>query len=158
MLWLLTTIGNWFYAIPGPTENWATIIGDLAWPGTALFLALRFRTPLRKILETLAERVEHDHVKLGNLLEITPSTTVIPLDPNAAASESDLFDARDVQIIEDILEFVAAQEENGDLLVRWIESNVDPDLDPLDFVSEPEFREQRRLAHHSLIEGGTEHG
>ncbi|MEO6717096.1 MAG: hypothetical protein ABIM50_07590 [Novosphingobium sp.] len=156
MLKLLQTISAWFYALPAPTQHFATVLSAWAWPSVVLIIAYFLRNNLGKIAEALAERMRSDHIKVGNFLEMTRNTNVIPLDEDAVADEIGHFGASgvvtsDVKVIERILEFVGEGEANAYRLMDWIAANVDPNLDPVDFLGEPHFANDRKAAYNSLI-------
>lgn len=131
-------------AIPAPTEHWASIIGSLAWPGVVVFLVFRFRKYLKSYLETIAERLRRDHVKIGPF-ELTPNSDVIPLDPEEADTSTEHYEPEDIERIEKIFEFIA-ETANMRKLEEWVESEVGSSVEIADFVTFPEYAKQREQA------------
>ena len=158
MLSALETVGAWLRAIPGPTPEWAAILGDWAWPIVILVVICWLHQPLSGVLNTLAKRVEKDNFRLAGLIDISSAdTTYIPLDPAAAAEAEGAFDAEfhpvDVKNIEMLLEYIGESSENFATFLHWVEQNVDPELDPKDFLGEPVFALDRQKAYDELVRG-----
>lgn len=130
--------------IPAPNDAWAEIIGSIVWPALILFLVLRFRTFIRRFLTILADRLPHDHVKIG-MFELRPNDQVVVLDHAKASESTEPYESEDVYRIERIFEFAA--DANGYArLVEWLRSANLTDIDVVDFVSLPEYALERLRA------------
>lgn len=137
-------IAEALWTIPSPNEAWANIIGDVVWPALALFVILRFRVFIRRFLNILADRLPHDHVKIG-MFELRPNDQVLVLDSDAASDSTEAFDPADVHRIERIFEFTA-DDEGFFRLVEWLETSNLSQIDVVDFVTLPQYAEERERA------------
>lgn len=142
--WLARWIGAFLREIPAPNDSWAEIVGHLAWPLLALFLVYRFRGFLSKFLLTIADRIRTDHVKFG-WFEIRPNDQVLVLDAEDASESTSEFDPSDIQRIERMFEFMA-DEDNFWRLMKWVETNVNSNLDIDDFLTLPIYDKDRERA------------
>ncbi len=138
------------YEIPDATDNWAKIVGSLAWPITAAGGVFMFRQPIRQALDAFAKRVEKGNVKVGNLFEITGGTEVIPL---TAEPPKSLADSSDAFSIEALAELVDDERGLAELL-KWVGSNVGQDVQLLDFLTEPSYADARKRAYAELVRKG----
>jgi hypothetical protein len=146
----LELVGGWLRAVPGPTQHWASILSAWAWPVAALVIVYWLRLPLTRAAGALANRFGTDDLDLWGL-KMTSGDSQIPLDRIIAAKESS-FAPEDVEIIERLYEFAGDAKENAGRLEDWISKNVDPRLDPIDFLSEPVFARERQAAYEALVE------
>lgn len=135
--------------LPGPTDAWAEIIGHLAWPIVVIFLVFRFRRYLRIVLNTIADRIETDHVKLG-WFELTPNSEVIVLD-GAEADEDSAYTAQDLENIERLFEFIG-ESDGLDNLAAWIAANVNEMPSVVEMLTKPSYSEAREQAARALIQ------
>jgi hypothetical protein len=149
VLGMLHIISRWFMALPSPTEEWAHIVSALAWPLVLAFFLVRYRGYLRRFLDTVAERLKTDKVKLGPF-ELTPNSEVIALDPEDAAESTETYAPEDIERIERLFEFIT---EPGEFrkLADWVAQNVDPKLDIGSFLTEPPYATQREQAYQALV-------
>ena len=145
-------IGEVMRAIPGPTDEWARVIGSLAWPGVALYLVTRYRGFLRHFLETIATRLRTDHVKIG-MFEMTPNSDLIALDPAFVNQSTEHYEPADIERIERLWEFIS-EPDGYDKLVTWMNEELDETLDMVEFLTEPRYATQRESAHRALVEDG----
>jgi hypothetical protein len=144
-------IGKVLRAIPAPTETWATIISSLVWPAVLIFLVTRYRKFLRIFLDTIASRLQTDHVKLGPF-EFTPKSDVIALDPDDVDESTEHYDPQDIQRIERLFEFIA-DPAGYDRLITWMNEHLGKALDIGDFLTYPEYANQREEAYRAVLEG-----
>ena len=142
--------GDVLRAIPGPTDAWASIIGDLAWPVVVAFLVIRYRRYLRLVLDTILARLETDHVKLGPF-ELTPNYEVLRLDPDEVGESTSDYSSEDIVRIEKLCEFIA-DEANLHKLALWVNDRIDPALIVSDFLTLPEHAIGRAQAYDELVE------
>ena len=142
--WLARWMGALLREIPAPNDSWAEIVGHLVWPLLALFLVFRFRRFLSIFLLTMANRMCTDHVKFG-WFEIRPNDQVIVLDPKDAAESTLQFDPLDIQRMERLFEFID-DDENFERLVKWVETNLGPNVDLEDFLTLPKYANDRARA------------
>lgn len=133
--------------IPGPTPQWAAIIGSVVWPVTIAWLAVRFRRPIGRIVERLERRFSDDDIEFGNLLKITRNTRVIALDGDTGSATDHSF------VQEQLLEFLSV-EDNIDRLRDWLDENIDPATEIVDFITEPNYIDGRRRFYRDMIAGG----
>lgn len=141
-------------AIPGPTDEWADLVGNVAWPGVVVFLVTRYRTFLRKFLDTIATRIRTDHVRIG-MFEMTPNSEVIALDPETVGDSTDHYEPADIERIERLFEFIA-QPDGFRKMTTWMNEQVSETLEIADFLTAPEYATQRETAHKTLIEEGEQ--
>lgn len=141
-------VADVLWALPAPTESWANIIGSLAWPGTTLFVVIRFRRYIRNFLNTLSERLVTDHVKIG-LFELTPNSEVIRLDQKADDEESGHTIA-DQANMELLFEFISEPANDATLQV-WLNENFGPALSLVDFLTEEPYAGARARAVSDLM-------
>lgn len=146
-----TWTGKVLWAIPAPTDTWAAIIGSLAWPGVLLFLVIRYRRYLRSFLDTIATRLQTDHVKLGPF-EFTPKSEVIALDPEDVDESTEHYDPADIERIERLFEFISDASGFGKLRA-WVNENVEDALNIGNFLTDPDYATHREEAYRILIEG-----
>lgn len=144
-------VGKILRAIPAPTETWASIISSLAWPVLLIFLVTRYRTYLRSFLDTIAARLQTDHVKLGPF-EFTPKSDVIALDPANVDESTEHYDPQDIERIERLFEFIADASGFGRLRA-WVDEHLREDLEIGDFLTSPEYATQREEAYRAVAEG-----
>lgn len=153
MLSFLEMIGAWLRALPAPTEHWAAILSAWAWPISALLIVYALRKPVKAAADRLAKRFEKDNIELGNWLKVSSDTSITTLDQDAVTEESGTPEAADVKLVEGLLEYAGESDEKAMALLRWIESHAGLLVDPEDFLTEPQFAEQRQLAYKTLVEG-----
>jgi len=146
-----TWTGKVLWAIPAPTDTWASIIDSLAWPSVLLFLVIRYRRYLRSFLDTIAARLQTDHVKLGPF-EFTPKSDVIALDPDDVDESTEHYDPADIERIEALFEFISDASGFGKLRT-WVNENVEDALNIGNFLTDPEYATQREEAYRILIGG-----
>lgn len=149
---LLRILANWLSLLPGPTEHFASVLAAWGWPLAVLLLTWVLRRPLKRAFEVLAERLGRDDVNFWGLSIVAAKGDLkIPLNRQEASSESDSFTPDDAETIERLYEFVGQAPENAGRLVDWVVDNVDRELDPVDFLSEPVFADERQRAYIELI-------
>jgi hypothetical protein len=151
VLWSIGIIADWLRELPAPTEHFASLLGDWAWPLAALLIAYLLRRPLRVAAGHLARRLQKDRIKLAGILEVDAATSLITLDEGLAAEPLSTFSPRDVKVIESMWEFVGESDENWSRLLSWIPQRV-PNLEVEDFLSERIFAPMRELAYRELVE------
>lgn len=137
--------------IPAPTQSWADIIGHIAWPGVVLFLIIRFRIYLRTFLQTIADRLVTDDVKIGPF-ELTANSEVLVLDADEIDPGGE-FTGDDVTHIEALFEFIA-DKGNETRIFQWLNENGLHTLDIVDFLTEAIYAEPRAKAYEALIRRG----
>ena|GEM_PF-3847432 len=132
-------------ALPAPTEEWASIIGSLAWPLVIVFLVLRFRIFLRAFLEAIAERLPHDDLEFG-AFKMSKHTRVVSLaEDDSDGSASEIHDQEKRRRIETLFE-VLGTDDGAEALVRWIVENMPRDIDIEDFLTNDLYDNQRAQA------------
>lgn len=146
---ILHAISHWLLALPAPTDSWAQIVRAVAWPLVLFYFLSRYRGHVRRVLDTMAERLKKDKVKLGPF-ELTSDSQVITLDPEDVNESTETFTAQDVERIERFFEFITEQANFG-RLADWVSQNVDPNLDIGSFLTEPPYANQREQAFQALI-------
>lgn len=135
--------------LPGPTDAWAEIVGHLAWPTVVVFLVFRFRRYLRIVLNTIADRLVTDHVKLGPF-ELTPNSEVIVLDGTEPDADSP-YSGDDLDNIERLFEFIGAKD-GLDKLDGWIAANLNDRPSVVEMLTTPSYSEARVQAVRALIQ------
>jgi len=145
---LILLIGAVLREIPAPTQSWADIIGHISWPIMVLFLILRFRAFLRTFLQTLADRLVTDDVKIGPF-ELTANSEVLVLDANELDPSSE-FTGDDVTHIEALFEFMG-EKGNEARISQWLNENGLQTLDIVDFLTEAIYADRRAEAYKALI-------
>lgn len=136
--------------IPGPTESWAAIIGDLAWPVAIAWGVVRFRHSLRRLIEILIIRFRHDDLGIANVLSITRNSTLVPLESRGDDAGTD------AAVTERLLEYLG-EADNVTHIQTWLNQQGRQALDIVEFVTRSEYADLRLNAYRALIEGG-EHG
>lgn len=142
--YIVQWVAKTLWTIPAPTKSWADIVGHLVWPCLTLFLVLRFRISIRRMLNILIERLKTDHVKTP-LFELTPNSQVIVLDPEDVAESTDHYDSDDVQRIEAIFSFIGT-DDGWEKISNWVNENYGQALDIEDFVTNPDHAKERERA------------
>ena len=142
-------VGRVMRAIPAPTASWASIIGSIAWPGTILFLVIRFRLFLKRFLDTLASRLQTDHFKFGPF-EITPNSQVISLDPEHFEESTEDYTPDDIQRMESLFEFIS-NASGFRRLAAWVNQNVEESLEISDFLTDQKYATERERAYQALV-------
>lgn len=168
IIWVLVALGfcvffviaansgavQWFadilWTIPAPTEQWAAIIGHLAWPVTIGWIVVRFRHSLRRLIEVLIVRFKRDDIGIANVLTVTRNSKVVPLDPSGEDGTSD------AAITESLLEFIS-DKGNVPRVNEWLNENGRSALNVREFITQTEYADLRQRAYLALIKGG-EHG
>lgn len=138
---------RWFAAIlreiPGPTEQWATIIGSLAWPLVLVLLTIRFRHFIGRFLNTVLDRLGTDRVKFGPF-ELTPNSQVYSLDP-AQADPTAGVEPDDVENMETLFEFISDSAGEARLLA-WMHQVLGTGVNLVDFLTEATYAAERANA------------
>lgn len=121
------------------------------------FRSVLFLEPLsghvRRVLDTLAERLRTDkRVKLGPF-ELTADAEVIALDPKESGASTESYSPDDVGRMERMFEFIS-EPDSFLKLISWVEQNVTPSVNIGDFLTESPYASQREQAYRALIEGG----
>lgn len=149
--WIIRWIAAVLYGIPGPTEAWAKIIDDLAWPAVTLILVFRFRRYLKIFLNTLADRLPHDHIKFGPF-EMTQRSQVLTLDPGGVEDDTLPHTSDDIDRIEALFEFSA--DKDGIVKLReWVNDHVGKEVSIIDFLTASGHAMQRKEAFDELVKG-----
>lgn len=149
----LHILSRWLLDLPEPTDTWADIIKALAWPLVLFYFLSRYRGHVRRVLDTVADRVRTDHrIKMGPF-ELTAGAQVISLRPEDASESTELFTSEDVKRIDSILEFIA-EPANRDSLVEWVRQNVGPTVTIDSFLTDSTYVTQREQAAQALLGGG----
>lgn len=141
---MFEAIGDALRAIPGPTKEWAAIIGHVAWPLALIYLAHRFRHEMTAMLSTLNTRLKTDGFKTP-FFEMDARTRVVPLDQDAAAAHPSGVSPADARNIEHLFEHIASQEGHVELIL-WIAQNIDPPTEVHTFIMSPEYATERVTA------------
>lgn len=136
------------WAIPAPTAAWASIIGSLAWPITIAVLIFRFRRYIRIFLNTVADRLVTDHVKIGPF-ELTPNSQVIRLDGDDTPDDSE-YAPDDLHRMEQLFEFIA-DPSGDDRLRSWVGQRFNSELELVEFLMDPAYADDRAQAVRDLI-------
>jgi hypothetical protein len=144
-------IGVTLHALPAPTTSWASIIDSLAWPGLLGYLMTRYRRFVKSYLETIADRLQRDHIRIG-LFEMTPNSEVIPLDPNSAGESTEDFSAEDLGRIERFFEFISEPSGYASLM-EWLNQSRGGTLNVSDFLTTAEYAADREEAAQALFTG-----
>ncbi|UYH54249.1 hypothetical protein N6L26_09300 [Qipengyuania sp. SS22] len=134
--------------IPAPTEHWATIIGDVAWPIMIAWLVVRFRQSLRRIIEILIIRFKRDDIDIGNVLKVTRNSTLVPLQADSDDASSD------ASVTERLLEYIS-DSANVPIVAAWLNQQGRDALDLREFITLTEYADLRQHAYQQLIEGGA---
>jgi hypothetical protein len=141
-------IRSFLMSIPGPTDNWAAIVGHLAWPVFGLISIWLFRDILNKVGEILADRLRHSNIRVGQL-EITSNAEVVNLDKSAVELGQEPYAPDDIDKIERLFEFIA--EEGGFVaLSKWVADNMGPAMDIDNFLTLPDYASDRAAACEAL--------
>ena len=145
-------LGAILTSVPAPTDSWAKIIGDLAWPALVGFLVLRFRSQLGEFANTLATRAKSDqNVRLGPFA-FERGNEVVILDRAGVQESTETFEPDDIEIIEALYEFVA-DKAGSDALKAWISANLDPPIQLDEFLTSPEYAIERSSAYRDMEVG-----
>lgn len=141
LLAVFNAVGDALRAIPAPTQYWAAIISAVAWPGVVLFVTVRYRGSISRILTILIDRLGRDEISIGGV-KLTPKTSLIPLDSRDAGSATEPYSPDDVSLIETILEYVA-DEANFTAMEAWMKHNMPPGTLPPDLLTAPGYATKR---------------
>lgn len=148
--WIIQWIASVLNGLPSPTSAWADIVGHLVWPLALVFLIVRFRLYLKRILDTITSRMTTDDFKIGPF-EMTANSQVLVLDPDGgqATALGDALD--DIDHIDRLLEFIADVDGLAKLKM-WVGDKVGTGVDMEDFVTEPTYASDRKDAVAALIQ------
>lgn len=149
----LRILAGWLTIWPGPTDHFASLVGDISWPISVLLIVWLLRRPITRAAYILAERMKSDNLKLGGFFEVTKAE-FNTLDRQLVAEHvAPPLVIEDVNIIEALLEYAGLSEENADRLLSWIAARHGR-LDPEEFLTAPAFANDRRAAYIELIGNG----
>jgi hypothetical protein len=151
LLSIFEAFGGWLRAVPGPTEHWATILSAWAWPISLLLAIYHLRSPLRSAADRLADRFAKDDIEIGSWLKLTTHTSLATLDQNAVTEEPGTPEAKDVRIIEALLEFAGDSDAQANRLLAVISEHGGPELDVEEFLTEKRFADLRNKVYVQLI-------
>ncbi|MFL6739308.1 MAG: hypothetical protein ACJ8E4_08660 [Sphingomicrobium sp.] len=147
----LMIIQRWLAIWPAPTEHFAGLAGDIAWPLVVVYFLTRYSAHLKGFLDTVSERLKRDRVKMGPF-ELVPNTEVIALDRQAVNQSTETYLPDDIERVERLFEFIT-EPDNFSRLLEWMAKNVDPDVEVGSFLTEPPYANQREAAYAALIDG-----
>ena len=133
--------------IPAPTEHWATIIGNVAWPALIGWLVVRFRHSLRRLLEILIIRFKRDDIDIANVLKVTSNSRLVPLQQTGDTEVSD------AAVTERLLEYLG-DNANVHKLNQWLNDHGRDALEVREFITQSEYADLREKAYAALMEGG----
>jgi hypothetical protein len=150
ILGALNIIAGWLAALPGPTEQWATILSALAWPLAALVILLWQRAPIALAAGKLANRFERDDLEIAGFLKVTNSRFT-NLAEHAIQQGAGPTETEDIRIVKSLLEFAAESDANAGRLRDWISAEFGPTSEPEAFLSEARYAEARKRAKKALI-------
>jgi hypothetical protein len=148
--WLVGAVGTWVAAIPQPTEQFAIIVGSLAWPLVILAIAWIIRAPLASAASALARRFEHDDIDLAGYLKLSKGTQLATLDKVAVSVDANSAEAQDAEIVEALLEYAGESDVHAERVMNWISSNLGSTFDPEVFLNAKGLADLRAQALHEM--------
>ncbi len=146
MPWLVSAVGTWVAAVPHPTEHFASILGSMAWPLAILAIAWIIRAPLKIAAGALARRFEHDDIDLAGYLKLSKGTHLATLDKVAASVDANSAEAKDVEVVEALLEYAGESDVHAERVMNWISSNLGSTFDPEVFLNAKGLADMRAQA------------
>ncbi|MEM9705085.1 MAG: hypothetical protein AAF850_03300 [Pseudomonadota bacterium] len=147
LLWVLAIIGEGLRLIPGPTDNWSTIIGHIIWPSTLIAFGVGFRRDIAGLFKVLRYRfwIAKDIKAFNGLIELTGEEQVI--DYSHGEGDQGETDASRA----DALWALRGNPNKQDTLFAWIKANVNGDVMADEFLIDDEYFGLRKQAYAELI-------